>query len=177
MSAEKPKPNPTSEILKNPVGIVDKIKTLFEHPKDKQAQEQFSKFLSEEWPKINGLISKIPNDYSDGYGVRIARHLSPNSFDDGIRTLYEECPRKFFMLKNIEPLFVGLQYESNPSDKKKDDHVHIVFAADRQKRDRLLAVSVIVDNYVKPDTVEKEVYEIKVYPKFEKQKGEASISY
>jgi len=143
MSAEKLKPNPTSELLKNPVSILKKINNFLEGSPSVSSETKLRKWIQKEWKGINEELMQSPEEkHKSNDGEPILKQIIPgiSESDGNSRRLIEYCS-KFESFTGIDRLRVLMAFESWAYSENQY-HMHIEFFADNSNRDNLLGLKI-----------------------------------
>lgn len=175
---------PNSEICANPEIILEKVRVLSEHPKDKAGRAIFRDWLLRDWAKINSFILQFDPEIVSANGqnptIRSAAlgnyniyRRDPSSESRRSGFLQEEAPL-FSGFKGIDRVEITLSHESYKTDSCKkrggqDVRMEVLFVADSEKRDNLIGLNITVKETDADKRFKgiREYFEVKISPKLE----------
>jgi hypothetical protein len=176
---------PKSEICANPEILLDKIRDLYEHPEDEERKATFREWLLEDWEGINEFILQFPSSEEDANEQTLVRSIDLNNYRirrnpcliSVIRSSLHENRPSFPYFKGIDRLRINLLHQSDKTEecKKnggKDVYMDILFVADGENRNNLLALSIMAMSK-KPDQVNycnHEYFAVRVSPELQIKK-------
>jgi hypothetical protein len=169
---------PKSEICADPEILLEKVRSLSEHPEDKTGRAAFREWLLKDWRGINELLLQFPSEPSQQNEHIIIRYIILGDYgiyknsNSNVRigNIVEEAPC-FVDLEGVDRAKVTLHHQSNKTDecKKnggKDVYMDILFLADGENRDNLLALSIKAQSK-SPSGILDEHFEVKISPKLQ----------